>query len=90
MEFKGTKGKWSLEYDSFFEKQVIKRNCFTICNINTLNDESIWKANALLMSKAPEMLEMLIDAVNEKKSGCNISDGWYIRVEKLIKEATEI
>lgn len=41
-------------------------------------------------SKAPKMLEMLIDAVNEYKAGEKVSDGWYKEVEQLIKEATEI
>jgi uncharacterized protein YwgA len=44
------------------------------------------KANALLISKAPKMLEMLI----ELSFICNLSDEKQREVNKLIKEATEL
>ena len=44
------------------------------------------KENALLISKAPEMLEMLQE-IAERNEG---SDEWLYRVRKLIKEATEL
>jgi len=55
MKFKGTKGKWYLtEVDS-----EIQINCDTpnwnVCNITTNYEQD--KANALLISKAPEILE---------------------------------
>lgn len=58
MEFKGTKGKWKIDNDC---QNSIFITCdqpdWTICN--TLSDFDQDKANALLISKAPEMLEML-------------------------------
>jgi hypothetical protein len=44
------------------------------------------RANALLISKAPEMLEMLIE-ISDRNEGC---DEWLERVRNLIKSATEL
>lgn len=63
------------------------------------NNETIekWKANALLISKAPEMLEMLKNNLSTIKKLCAIADishedrGYYYKnIEKLITEATEL
>jgi hypothetical protein len=44
------------------------------------------RANAILISKAPEMLEMLIE-ISDRNEGC---DEWLERVRNLIKSATEL
>lgn len=60
-----------------------------ICDVVAFSDES--KANALLISKAPEMLEMLIDFVETYESGGVINNEYYIdKFKQLIKEATEL
>jgi len=51
MEFKGTKGKWKLEN--------IDNNWLVMSNDENLVGINNNKANALLISKAPEMLAML-------------------------------
>ncbi len=76
MEFKGTKGKWrvyrnSQGYNSFYINLKYR-----------LIPEKEEYANALLISKAPEMLEALHRCVKGNITAYEIN--------KLIKEATEI
>jgi hypothetical protein len=90
-EFKGTKGKW-------FKMNASRISVpFIIFNEN---DETIFhcyreeaEANALLISKAPEMLEMLKWFTNEFKDvyhqGTEIND-MVLQAKQLIKEATEL
>lgn len=78
MEFKGTKGRWEIEGHPYFDEEDGYVGAY---NITTQNREQtvtaipayeFWgqtietaKANALLISKAPEMLEMLEKAMIE-------------------------
>ena len=86
MEFKGTKGKW------YFDKEnakVYKEDGNTLCvcyHTNIINKKES-EPNALLISKAPEMLEMLIKCKNTLKDvyECDVKD-----IEQLIKEATTL
>jgi hypothetical protein len=89
MEFKGTKGKWEFNNENFIEIQI-KKPLKSICAINTNVEE--YEANALLISKAPEMLEELKFAVRVLKDVHSVgaSTPMLERWEKLIKEATEI
>ena len=80
MEFKGTKGKWEV---CKTHKTITDYKGFTIAKEYGIRNSNEWKANALLMSKAPEMLEMLEWIL----SGQNIDNS---EIEQLIKEATEI
>lgn len=87
MEFKGTKGKWILEDG----KEIMCNNNlistgygFMVKNKYTVTEES--RANALLISKAPEMLEMLERARKALLMVDPLSD----EIEQLIKEATEL
>jgi len=89
MEFKGTKGKWKLN-----------QNIHVWCNGTKVSDCSNttqstvyrtkgfdeMKANALLISKAPEMLEMLKYFVENNMLSAHGDE----LAEQLIKEATEI
>lgn len=90
MEFKGTKGKWNT-----FNDRVEQRGQFidtVICRFEPrMSRES--EANALLISKAPEMLEMLkemFDEWCETGIGENQLSEYMLKSKKLIKEATEL
>lgn len=96
-KFKGTKGKW--EIDSFYNnfETIITSNGTRICDVKHYNQgEQDWtkndptkeegKANAMLILKAPEMLEMLELMLNNSDVPNEIFD----KAKQLIKEATEI
>ena len=92
-EFKGTQGEWKidLEYKSIERVQIIDSNnngFIDVWKLGKITEEEM-KANAKLISKAPEMLEML-----EKLRGYGAEYGMpnklYIELEQLIKEATEL
>jgi hypothetical protein len=86
MEFKGTKGKWKLEerYNAFY----INRNIDSLdIHIKDRNYD-IAKHDALLISKSPEMLEMLNKILGQTDPHSN--SHLYYDIEKLIKEATEL
>jgi hypothetical protein len=105
MEFKVTEGKWYIEnlnepkkgkYPAF-EIDISTERAEAMCTVwycedlpDELKDEI--KANALLISKAPEMLEELKIAVKALKAVHSLGASTPIikRWEKLIKEATEI
>lgn len=90
METKFTKGNWKLQKDNSilslgFENVLVAQ----ICSAN--NNDVEKNANALLISKAPEMLEMLekcreyfLLKTDEK------SDERADAIGELIKQATEI
>jgi hypothetical protein len=100
MEFKGTKGKWVLGEQrksyryidcpdgSWYEMARV------VIEVSRKTSES-GKANALLISKAPEMLEMLqkcrtqlvLCTLLDKSGQCS---EMVEEIEQLIKEATEI
>jgi len=101
MEFKGTKGKWRYEVkfgknrpritvqipvrDDWDREIILGTISDDECTVNSCCcvEEH---ANALLISKAPEMLDMLIKMKN--------NDDWqiedYLEIEQLIEEATKI
>lgn len=88
MEFKGTKGKWErLTINWDLNQAVFLEDTET--EISILNGTKIENHyNAQLISKAPEMLEML-HLVADVLSDAG-KDDFAKRVEKLIKEATEV
>lgn len=79
MEFKGTKGKWKV-FDDYIQDESggLIADCFPT------NEED--RANALLISKAPEMLTMLVRLRDTEDFGISEVED----IAKLIKEATEI
>jgi len=79
--FKGTKGKWV--FDKTPEKYELKHIVFDDNQFAVVQGKDR-EANALLISKAPEMLEML----EEVKS--YLSYNLRSKVDQLIKEATEL
>ena len=88
--FKGTKGKWVFSDDSVFSLDKAQKTPVEfICNNPEPYDrETRWEANSLLISKAPEMLEML-EKANELLRNYN-EFTLSFEIEKLIKEATEL
>lgn len=97
MEFKGTKGKRVVTRDGLSVYNDISddpmRN-LPIANCGNrfeLFSEYVVKANALLISKAPEMLECLkglSDAISTG-NGAKLSQ-YNLKSKQLIKEATSI
>lgn len=93
MEF--TKGKWFLSPNQI---EVGSSNGIYIADCGYALDVTIDRkeciANALLISKAPEMLEMLkeLRQIFDKYSVCFESQFFKYKepIEQLIKEATEI
>lgn len=99
MEFKGTKGKWfacCMKNTPHFI--FANEGDVTICkpyqkqDLTNLSDEE-FRSNVLLISKAPEMLEMLnwfaeyfTDLYHE---GTEV-DCKVLEAKKLIKESTEL
>lgn len=73
MEFQGTKGKWELHKHAFAcvvsdESSLLVSNCGG--RTSNLNAEELYieqQANALLISKAPEMLEELKETIIDLK-----------------------
>jgi len=100
MEFKGTKGKWKVSKKTNINEFNVEyftidfessEDCIDIYADNRLSEKERiieLKANALLISKAPEMLEMLMK-VNNKLKG-NGFPMLQSEIEQLIKEATEL
>ncbi len=97
MEFKGTKGKWEINSRA---SRNVRCNNLTIANCSQGQDgenETEEKANALLISKAPEMLEMLklqLDFLIYCRDNMKVSRPVFnqkiLKIEQLIKEATEL
>lgn len=100
MEFKGTKGKWEFGGDTIEGKLISSRHSQNrdICTIWAYDTEFIeqreCKANALLISKAPELLEMLqkVVLVTETCSGTfeDFRERYNIEIKELIKQSTEL
>tara|TARA_R110000822_G_scaffold178776_2_gene318697 strand:- start:199 stop:504 length:306 start_codon:yes stop_codon:yes gene_type:complete len=99
-EFKGTKGKWTVDKYSYEKgvdmnlpiKSDIKNRGWIAdskgnhVNIGMTTEEM--EANALLISKAPEMLEMLDKLIPILKENSRFS--LLDELKQLIKEATEL
>ncbi len=89
MEFKGTKGKWFITENGLSVSSIANKKHIhdgTICRFHTgVYDYENYKYNALLISKAPEMLEMLNEVLtSEYVKGRVLKE----LIKKLIKEAT--
>jgi hypothetical protein len=99
MEFKGIKGKWSFEheYDNKYKQDTFVISSYE-ANSNTFI--SVWsgmndgieeaRANALLISKAPEMLSMLQRIYSSWYTSEPDEDLPIHEIQQLIKEATEL
>lgn len=98
IEFKGTEGKWLISMSSF--SNTIKIVCSTLGNryeiakcefLPTLiGDKKEVEANMLLMSRAPEMLKLLMTV----REGIDTMDFYQLEtihtdIEELIKDVTD-
>ena len=94
-EFKGTKGKWIIDTDESYLNDYgvlatpISIENFMIGFIDVYGDQKEDKANALLISKAPKMLEMLELLYSDLKQGALPNENELKSLGDLIKEATE-
>lgn len=89
MEFKGTKGKWITKSgDVYSDQQEDNPHKNPICDVYYWSDQE-GQANTLLISKAPEMLEMLKYCL-ELFGEYGLPSHQYDKVIKVIKEATEL
>lgn len=91
MNFKGTKGKWELTDRKRSIEVKVKPSVYkSIC---TSSGNTKWQYDMLLISKAPEMLEMLSWFVKEftdiYHEGTEI-DNKVKEAKQLIKLATEL
>jgi hypothetical protein len=100
-EFKGTQGKWQsttitdrglisiacFGYDDNLDDDFLN-NKYSIAGIWSLSDEA--KANALLISKAPEMLQMLENILDCQDAECHLPNDINDCIIQLIKEATNV
>lgn len=98
MEFRGTRGKWITETFTSENGRETTIVCNTDYNSNRTDIHVLFsaidetekqtnRANALLISKSPEMLEMLkkIYFGNDYKN-----PSLHMEIKQLIKEATEL
>jgi hypothetical protein len=79
-----TKGKWTYKRGGILNGVYVEDQQIAIVNYA----DGASKANALLISKAPEMLEMLVEIRNQIEDGRT-----YITkddINQLIKSATEL
>lgn len=86
-EFKGTKGKWvtDKQYDISTEegKPVLDCGC-GCCSYHDVSKEDLH-----LMSKSPEMLELLQEIDHFLNCDFNVGEK-HTKIKQLIKEVTEI
>lgn len=92
MEFKGNKGKWRVEDEgTLYCDDIEIVQCWVSLGQTspTINE---CKANALLISKAPEMLEMLKELILDLEEVIFPTSMYDTikRTKQLIKEATEL
>jgi hypothetical protein len=86
-QFKGTQGKW---YVSKAYKTINDEKGFGIAQENGIRNSNEWDANALLISKAPEMLEMLKKLVERLEENDLGRLNAVSQAKQLINEATQL
>ena len=93
MEFKGTKGKWNYEKGTYLENTMFfsfnNDEIIEVSNIND-NDEATeeTKANALLISKSPILLQAIYDSIEPlKKAGLKEMADYH---EKIYLESVNL
>lgn len=95
-EFKGTKGKWAAETSGGKGSWIGNENGWAALSCGNTHEES--EANALLISKAPELLQLAQMHVDKldlsnlefyEKYGFNVSE-LTDKTRELIKSATDL
>lgn len=89
--FKGTKGKWVVEYSNRDDSYDIYNENKEEFVCTTMNSLDLEKYNAQLIAHAPEMLEFIKSIVDDYNDGL-IDDVEHIaiRAEQLFTRATTI
>jgi hypothetical protein len=97
MEFKGTSGTWVV---SKAYKTIVDQKGFGVAQEHGVRNSEQWEANSLLISKSPELLEMLkkqikiIDGYLQEQANNDSFPSFIIdtnqEAKQLIKEATEL
>jgi len=101
MEFRGTKGEWKTDTYTSENGRETTIVCNTDYNSNRTDIHVLFsaidetekqtnRANALLISKSPEMLEMLNKVLEENMTDYSCCMNVKNDIEQLIKEATEL
>lgn len=106
MEFKGTKGRWVMRHSETKSSWKVLGTTlgarYNIVRCDYIYDPNLdinWnkfqskeqKANALLISKAPEMLDFINRISGEMlRSDFVLSEKWYDQAQELIKQATKL
>lgn len=91
MEFKGTKNKWEVVGTFVYALNNEGTNTFSISiNNDGKTSKEEQEANALLISKAPEMLGMLKLWCMDMEERGRAYGECYEMTKQLIKEATEL
>jgi hypothetical protein len=97
MEFKGTKLKWEVIIPTYEQTNGFVNistedgsiTCYNGITKGGAHPKSL--ANALLISKAPKMLDFINRISGEMlRNDFVLDEKWYVQAEQLIKEATEI
>lgn len=77
-------------FDKYDYELKVRNEETTICMVKSKSHDDEEEANALLISKAPEMLEMLEYIEHKLRDGYNIMSSDHAKILQLIKEATEL
>jgi len=85
-EFKGTRGEWLIENNE--ERLLITCNNPNWDIVTTITDLPQDKANAKLISCAPELLEFIQSLINESED--IVHSEIKKQAQQLIKKATEL
>ena len=87
-KFKGTKGKSVFDDTDIFSLNESESAPLEFIAMNPIPyQDSNWNANALLVSKAPEMLEVLEEIIKTQLLGGSTIES---KIKNLIKKATEL
>ena len=91
MEFKGTRGNWKLAENEYGYYTSVRNldDSRKVCT-SRINNQIESNANLLLISKAPEMLEMVKKLMAYMPKNNIYDANMYYEALQLIKEATEI
>lgn len=99
MEFKGTKGDWFLVETSNHPENKGEQVSIIQTNTHAFDVSAVefngltrdqFKANCKLISKAPEMLEFLLELENDMEIFSDLFPNQQQRLLKIIKEATTL
>jgi len=95
MEFKGTQGVWRLIREDEGHAVVLVESgwsfgrTYIAQEVNQGHDEGFY--DALLISKAPEMLEFINSISGEMlRNDFVLDEKWYEQAQQLIKSATQL